>query len=111
MAVIRETQQFKIGPIGVARVSQGGQIVGQAISSAANDIAGMLFKAGAKQAEHPGLETAPFPYPPATLAINPKTGQPEAVSPPHRLGGIASDPYQGVTRTRLQPSNPEQIHV
>ena len=92
MAVIRETQQFKIGSIGVARASQGGQIVGEAISSAANDIAGMLFKAGADRAEKAGLEAAASTDRAAIITINPKTGQPEAFSPPQGFGGITSDP-------------------
>jgi len=111
MAVIRETQQFKIGPIGVARVSQGGQIVGQAISSAANDIAGMLFKAGAKQAEEAGLEAAASQDRAAIISIDPKTGQPEAFSPPPGFGGIASDAYQRVIRSRFQQSIEEEIKL
>ena len=111
MAVIRETQQFKIGSIGVARASQGGQIVGEAISSAANDIAGMLFKAGADRAEKAGLEAAASTDRAAIITINPKTGQPEAFSPPQGFGGIASDAYQRVIRSRFQQSIEEEIKL
>jgi hypothetical protein len=43
MAVIREQRQFKVGPIGVARASEGGRIVGEAVSQSANQFANCFF--------------------------------------------------------------------
>ena len=111
MAVIRETQKFRIGPIGVARASEGGQIVGQAISSAANDIAGMLYKTGAKKAEEAGLEAGTSAERASIITINPKTGEPEAFTPPPGFGGIATDAYQRVIRSRFQQSIEEEIKL
>lgn len=111
MAVIRETEKFRIGPIGVARASEGGQIVGQAISSAANDIAGMLYKTGAKKAEEAGLEAGTSAERAAIITINPKTGEPEAFTPPPGFGGIATDAYQRVIRSRFQQSIEEEIKL
>lgn len=111
MAVIREKRQYKIGPIGVARASQGGQIVGEAVASSANQIAGTLFKVAAGQAEKAGIEAAASTARDAIISIDPSTGKPEAFNPPEGFGGIATEAYQRVVNSRFQQSIDEEIKL
>ena len=81
MAVIREKRQFKIGPVGVARASEGGQIIGKAIADSANQLAGEFFKQAAFQAEKTGEEAAASIAREQVTAIDPNTGKPQAFQP------------------------------
>lgn len=111
MAVIREQRQFKIGPIGVARASQAGQIIGEAISNSANQMADMFFREAAQRAEKKGMETGSSVDREAVITINPKTGQPEAYETPKSFGSIASDAYQRVVMRRFQQSIEDEIQI
>jgi hypothetical protein len=109
MAVIREERQFKIGPIGVARASQGGQIVGEAIANSANQMADIFYREAAAKAEKTGLESGAAVEREKVIAIDPKTGQPEAYTPPSTFGTIATEAYQRVVMNRFQQSIEEEI--
>jgi hypothetical protein len=111
MAVIREQRQFSIGPIGVARASQGGAIVGEAIARSADQLAGMFFEAGSKQAQKRGEETALSLARESVITINPKTGSPEAYQPPTGFGTIATEAYQRVVLRRFQESIDDEMQV
>ena len=111
MAVIREKRQYKIGPIGVARASRGGEIVGEAVASSANQVAGTLFKVAAGQAEKAGIEAAASTARDAIISIDPSTGKPEAFNPPEGFGGIATEAYQRVVNSRFQQSIDEEIKL
>jgi hypothetical protein len=111
MAVIREQRQFRIGPIGVARASQGGQIVGEAIANSANQLAEIFFKEGAMRAEKAGLEAGASAAPEQVVTINPNTGQPEAYSPPKEFGSIATEAYQRVVLRRFQQSIDDEMQA
>lgn len=43
MAVKRETRQFKVGPIGVARSSRSGAIIGEAVADSANALSDIFI--------------------------------------------------------------------
>ena len=42
MAVIKEQKQYSIGPIGVARASEGGRVTAEAIAQSANSFSKMF---------------------------------------------------------------------
>jgi hypothetical protein len=109
MAVIREKRQFKIGPVGVARASEGGQIVGKAISDSANQLAGEFFKQAAFQAEKTGEEAASSIAREQITAIDPNTGKPQAFAPPQGFGQIATEAYQRVIMRRFQQSYDDEM--
>lgn len=109
MAVIREKRQFKIGPVGVARASEGGQIVGKAISDSANQLAGEFFKQAAFQAEKVGEEAAASIVREQVTAIDPNTGKPQAFAPPQGFGQIATEAYQRVIMRRFQQSYDDEM--
>lgn len=109
MPVVREQRRFQIGNIGVARASEGGRIVGQQISSSANQIAGMLFEAGARQAQQIGEERAQAASPESILTIDPATGAPQAFQADASFGSIATDAYQNIIRRRYTQSLEEEI--
>jgi len=109
MAVIREKRQFKIGPVGVARASEGGQIVGKAISNSANQLAGEFFKQAAFQAEKVGEEAAASIIREQVTAIDPNTGKPQAFAPPQGFGQIATEAYQRVIMRRFQQSYDDEM--
>ena len=109
MAVIREKRQFKIGPVGVARASEGGQIVGKAISDSANQLAGEFFKQAAFQAEKTGEEAAASIAREQITAIDPNTGKPQAFVSPQGFGQIATEAYQRVIMRRFQQSYDDEM--
>ena len=109
MPVVREQRRFQIGNIGVARASEGGRIVGQQISQSANQIAEMLFEAGARQAQQIGEERAQAASPEAILTIDPATGAPQAFQADASFGSIATDAYQNIIRRRYTQSLEEEI--
>ena len=109
MAVIREERQFKIGPIGVARASQGGQIVGEAIANSANQMADLFYREAVAKAEKTGLEAGAAVEREKVIGINPKTGEPEAYAAPATFGTIATEAYQRVVMGRFQQSIEEEI--
>jgi hypothetical protein len=111
MAVIREQRQFKIGTIGVARASEGGRIVGQAISQSADQFANMFYQEGLQFAEKAGVEAAQSVERERVMTINPQTGQPEAYAPPAPFGRAAADAYQRVVQRRFQESMDEEMRV
>lgn len=109
MAVIREQRQFKIGPIGIARASEGGKIVGEAISRSADQFAETFFRRAASEAEKSGTEAAMSVGDVTT--IDPKTGQPVAYDVPQGFGSIGADAYQRVVLRRFQQSIDDEIKL
>lgn len=109
MAVIREKRQFAIGPIGVARVSDSGSMVADAVVQGANQISNTLFKKAAAKAEQVGKDAALSVDREDTITLNPITNEPEAFTPPEGFGGIATEAYQRVIRARFQENIGEEI--
>lgn len=109
MAVIREKRQFQVGQIGVARASEGGRIVGQAISQAADQFASTFYREGLQVAETTGVEAGQAAERERIMTINPQTGQPEAYAPPAPFGRVAAEAYQRVVERRFQESLDEEM--
>ena len=109
MAVIREKRQFRIGTIGVARASQGSQIVGETIARSANALGDMFYKEAAQAAEKGGMEAGASADREKVITINPETGEPEAYAPPEGMGSIGADAYQRVVMRRFQQSIEDEI--
>ena len=109
MAVIREKRQFGIGPIGVARVSDSGSMVADAVVQGANQISSSLFKKAAAKAEQAGKDAALSVDRADTITLNPITNEPEAFTPPEGFGGIATEAYQRVITARFQENIGEEI--
>ena len=109
MAVIREKRQFQIGTIGVARASEGGRIVGQAISQAADQFADIFYREGLQRAERVGTEAGQAAESERIMTINPQTGQPEAYTPPAPFGRVAAEAYQRVVERRFQQSMDDEM--
>ena len=111
MAVIREKRQFQVGTIGVARASEGGRIVGQAISQAADQFADIFYREGLQVAETTGVEAGQAAERERIMTINPQTGQPEAYAAPAPFGRVAAEAYQRVVERRFQESLDEEMKV
>lgn len=111
MPVIREQRQYQVGPIGVARASQTGAMVGNAIAENADRLANMFFRAEAQQAEKKGIEQARAADLKSVITINPETGEPEAYKPPESFGTIAADAYQRVIMRRFEQSIDDEIKL
>ena len=111
MPVIREQRQYQVGPIGVARASQTGAMVGNAIAENADRLANMFFRAEAQQAEKKGIEQARAADLKSVITINPETGEPEAYKPPESFGTIATDAYQRVIMRRFEASIEEEMKI
>lgn len=109
MAVIREKRQFQIGSIGVARASQSGRVVGDAISRSANTLGDMFYRAAAAEAEKVGTESAQSVDRQQVITINPETGEPEAYAAPAGMGSIGTDAYQRVVMRRFQQGIEDEI--
>ena len=117
MPVIRERNNFAIGPIGVARVSAGvsgsnaAGTVANAVSAGANQMADMFFRQGAQAAEKTGLEQGASIAQEKVLAIDPKTGEPVAYDAPQGFGTIAQEAYQRVVLSRFQTGIEQEIKL
>jgi hypothetical protein len=111
MAVIREKRQFQVGTIGVARASEGGRIVGQAISQAADQFADAFYREGLQFAEKAGTEAGQTAERERIMTINPQTGQPEAYTPPAPFGRVAAEAYQRVVERRFQQSMDDEMRA
>ena len=109
MVVIREKRQFQVGTIGVARASEGGRIVGKAISQAADQFADMFYREGLQRAEKVGTEAGQAAESERIMTINPQTGQPEAYAPPAPFGRVAAEAYQRVVERRFQQSMDDEM--
>jgi hypothetical protein len=117
MPVIREKNQFGIGPIGVARVntavesSMGSVRIAEAVAQSANQLGDMFFRRGAQLAEKAGTEAGLSVDPADVMMIDPKSGAPVAFDPPRGMGIIAQEAYQNVIKTRFQSSIENEIKM
>jgi hypothetical protein len=109
MAVIREKRQFQVGQIGVARASEGGRIIGQAISQSADQFADMFYRQSLQTAETAGTEAGQSVEAQKIMTINPETGKPEAYEALSSFGPVAAQAYQRVVERRFQQSMDEEM--
>jgi len=117
MSIIREKNQFAIGPIGVARTaapvegSNAAGTIAESVYRSANQMSEMFFRRAAQKAEKVGLETAAGVAPTDIMLIDPATGAPKAYEPPKGMGLIAQEAYQRVISTRFQAAIEDEIKL
>jgi hypothetical protein len=117
MSIIREKNQFAIGPIGVARTaapiegSNAAGTIAESVYRSANQMSEMFFRRAAQKAEKTGLETAAGVAPTDIMLIDPATGAPKAYEPPKGMGLIAQEAYQRVISTRFQAAIEDEIKL
>jgi len=102
MAVIREQRQFKIGPIGVARASRGGVIVGEAVAQAAGQMQQVFAQRAAEEAKKAGIESAQALEASQIIELDPETGRPKVYDGPKGFGRIARNAYNQVLLNRFE---------
>ena len=81
MAVVKETKQFRIGAIGIARASEGGGIIGRQAEETFSGLAKLAYERAAVNAEKTGMEAAQ-----AAIIIDPETGMPTPLKAPKGYG-------------------------
>lgn len=102
MAVIREARQFKVGPIGVARSSSAGQIIGEQVARSANQAQQYLFRKSVEDAKEAGIDSAQALEASEITALDPETGRPAAYDGPKGMGRYALKAYQSVLLSRFE---------
>ncbi len=102
MAVIREARQFKVGPIGVARSSSAGQIVGEQVARSANQAQQYLFRRAVEDAKEAGVDSAQALEASEITALDPETGRPAAYDGPKGMGRYALKAYQSILLSRFE---------
>jgi len=99
--VIRETRQFKVGPVGVARSSRAGTITNEAIAEGANALSAKFFERAAENAEKRGIESVEQ-YSPEQITTLGADGRPEVYEPPRFMGRIARQAREKALLNRFQ---------
>lgn len=105
MAVIKESRQFKIGPVGVARASDLRES-SRALSEALSTVGRIQYERAARSALKAGEEAGE-----SAIIIDPETGLPQPLIPPKGFGSIASDAYDRVARNRFEFSIQNEIEL
>tara|TARA_R110001606_G_scaffold183650_2_gene330428 strand:+ start:1289 stop:4987 length:3699 start_codon:yes stop_codon:yes gene_type:complete len=105
MAVIKESRQFKIGPVGVARASDLRES-SRALSEAFSTVGKIQYERAARNALKVGEEAGE-----SAIVIDPETGLPQPLIPPKGFGSIASDAYDRVARNRFEFSIQTEIEL
>ena len=105
MAVIRESRQFKIGPVGVARASDLRES-SRALSETLSTVGQIQYERAARNALKVGEEAGQ-----SAIVIDPETGLPQPLIPPKGFGSIASDAYDRVARNRFEFSIQNEIEL
>ena len=106
MAVVKETKQFRIGAIGIARASEGGGIIGRQAEETFSGLAKLAYERAAVNAEKTGMEAAQ-----AAIIIDPETGMPTPLKAPKGYGTIAADAFNRIAQNRFQNSIDSEIKV
>jgi hypothetical protein len=109
MAVIREKRQFAIGPIGIARSSSAGQIIGEQVARSANQAQQYFFRRAVEDAEQAGIESAQALQATEITALDPDTGRPTAYDGPKGMGRYALKAYQKVLLSRFEQEIASEI--
>lgn len=99
--VIRETRQFKVGPVGVARSSRGGAIVAEAVADGANALSAKFFERAVENAEKRGIESVEQ-YSADQITTLGEDGRPQVYEPPKFMGRIARQAREKALLNRFQ---------
>ena len=111
MAVIREKRQYSIGPIGIARASEGGRITGEAIARSANAFSQMFFDQALVEAKQTGEQLGKSVALSDIKGIDPKTKKPVALNEIEGMGRAKAAAFQRVVDSRFEQSIEEEIHA
>jgi len=111
MPVIKEQKQYSIGPIGVARASEGGRITAEAIAQSANSFSKMFYNEGLRQAKESGDELGRSIALSNIKGIDPKTKKPVALNEMQGMGRAQAEAFQRVVNARFEQSIEEEIHA
>jgi len=109
MAVIREKKQFAIGPIGIARSSSAGQIIGEQVARSANQAQQYFFRRAVEDAQQAGVESAQALEASEITALDPDTGRPKSYDGPKGMGRYALKAYQKVLLSRFEQEIASEI--
>jgi len=109
MAVIREKKQFAIGPIGIARSSSAGQIIGEQVARSANQAQQYFFRRAVEDAQQAGIESAQALEDSEITALDPDTGRPKSYDGPKGMGRYALKAYQKVLLSRFEQEIASEI--
>ena len=86
---IKESIQFKVGPIGVARSSKGGAIIAESVAQSANQMSSIFFERAAEDAREAGIKSVAELSDAEVLTLS-EDGQPESIKAPRGFGRIAT---------------------
>jgi hypothetical protein len=111
MAVIREKRQYSIGPIGIARASEGGRITGEAIARSADTFSQMFFEQALTEAKQTGEQLGKSVALSDIKGIDPKTKKPVALNEMDGMGRAKAAAFQRVVNSRFEQSMEEEIHA
>jgi len=101
MAPKRETRQFKVGPVGVARSSRAGVIIGEAVADGANALNAEFYKRAAEDARERGIKSVEQ-YSSAEITTLGEDGLPTVFEAPRSLGRIASKAREQALLNRFE---------
>lgn len=101
MAVKRETRQFKVGTIGVARSSRAGAIVGEAVAQSANAMSQIFYERAAENAKQRGIDSVAALSDEEVLTLG-EDNQPISIKPPKLFGRIASKAREQALLNRFE---------
>ena len=109
MAIIRETKKFAVGPIGVARSSSAGQIIGEQVARSANQAQQYFFRRAVEDAQQSGVDSAQALEAAEVTALDPDTGRPTSYDGPKGMGRYALKAYQKVLLSRFEQEIASEI--
>lgn len=109
MAIIRETKKFAVGPIGVARSSSAGQIIGEQVARSANQAQQYFFRRAVEDAQQSGIDSAQALEAAEVTALDPDTGRPTSYDGPKGMGRYALKAYQKVLLSRFEQEIASEI--
>ena len=101
MAPKKETRQFKVGPIGVARSSRAGVIVGEAVADGANALNAEFYKRAAENARKRGIKSVEQ-YSSSEITTLGEDGLPTVFEAPRSFGRIASEAREQALLNRFE---------
>lgn len=101
MAPKKETRQFKVGTIGVARSSRAGVIIGETVAEGANALNAQFYKRAAEDARERGIKSVEQ-YSSSEITTLGEDGLPTVFKAPRSLGRIASKAREQALLNRFE---------
>ena len=98
---IKESRQFKVGPVGVARSSKGGAIIAESVARSANQMSSIFFERAAEDAREAGIKSVAELSDAEVLTLS-EDGQPESIKAPRGFGRIATKAREQALLNRFE---------